>query len=91
MKTPRLASLVGEIITIKVLALNEKEFRAKFLALEESGLWIEYLELNQVALEHFKVTSSRKTMIFFVPFSSLSFVVESLDAPTLSETLLSER
>jgi hypothetical protein len=89
MNTPRLASLVGEVITIKVPSLNaEKEFDAKLHAAEESGLWIECLDINQAALKFFNVTSTPKTLIFFVPFSSISFVVESLDAPTLSETIL---
>jgi hypothetical protein len=91
MKIPSLASLVGDVITIKVPTLRpEGEFRAKLLTVEDSGLWIEYLELNQAALKLFSVTSARKTMIFFVPFSSISFVVESLDAPALSETMLTE-
>jgi hypothetical protein len=88
MKTPRLASLVGEVITVKIPSLNEKEFEAKLLAIEDSGIWIEYLALSQAALKLFKVTSARGTMVFFVPFPSISFVVESLDIPTLSETML---
>jgi hypothetical protein len=91
MKTPSLASLVGEVITIKAPALNDdKEFEVKLLAVEDSGLWIDYLDLNQAALKRFNVTTSRKTVIFFVPFSSISFVVESLDVPSLSETILTQ-
>lgn len=89
MESPSLAALIGEVITIKVPSLlEEKEFEAKLLAVEDSGLWIEHFLLSQIALEIANVTASRKTLIFFVPFSSISFVSASLDAPTLSETLL---
>ncbi|HEY4357725.1 MAG TPA: hypothetical protein VGN16_18370 [Acidobacteriaceae bacterium] len=91
MKTPSLASLVGEIITLKIPSLNvDKEFDAKLISVEESGIWIEHISLSQAALAIANVRASRKTMVFFVPFSSISFVVGSLDAPTLSETFLTE-
>lgn len=90
MTTPRLDSLVGEVITIKVPSLCDTEFDAKLLVVEKNGVWIEYIALSQAALKVANVKISRRTMAFFVPFSSISFVVGSSDAPTLSETFLTE-
>jgi len=90
MKSPHLDSLIGEIITIKIPTMKAKEFEAKLLGIEHGGIWIEDIGLSQSALAAARTKATPKTMIFFVPFSSIAFVVDSLDAPTLSETFLTE-
>jgi len=89
MEHPSLAALIGEIIALHIPSLNKEEaIEAKLLAIEQNGLWIEYMALAQAALEAANVKISPKTLAFFVPFSSISFVYGSVASPTLSETLL---
>ncbi len=89
METPSLAALVGEVIQLHVPFLDSgKPIDAKLLAIEKSGLWIEYIAISQTALAKAGVRIAPKTLAFFVPFSSIALVYASVDAPTLSESLL---
>ena len=61
----------------------------RLIRVEDAGLWIEHHEYNMKMLKaHFGISSSRKTMIFFLPWHQISVIVGSLDAPSFSRESL---
>jgi hypothetical protein len=81
-----LKDMIGEVIVAYIPLFHETEWQqVKLLGVEPSGLWIENQKLMSDFLTHVGVKMSPKTMIFFLPFTQVTFIAGSLDAPTISE------
>ena len=87
---PSLKEQEGE--TIKLVSPvfdNVKIQTVRLIRVEDAGIWIENHEYNMEMLKKtFGITSTRKTMIFFLPWHQISVIVGSLDAPSFSQESL---
>jgi hypothetical protein len=79
-----LEGTVVAIIAPAVLGSTEMQ-KVKLHLVEDSGIWIESQSLTDKILQSQKVTMAPKTLVFFVPWSQITFVLSSLDMPSISE------
>jgi hypothetical protein len=88
MKT--LAEMVGETTLVRSLVLDEQHpVVVKLLAVEAgNGIWVECQKITEHWLAEFKVSSSPKTLVWFVPFSQIAWILGAEDYPALSEKIL---
>jgi hypothetical protein len=88
-EVPSLESLVGSEVALRVPILDrENTVRAKVHRVESSGLWIETTETTELLLNAASRTAAPRTLILFVPFSGIDFVMAFLDVPSLSKELM---
>jgi hypothetical protein len=80
-----LASMIGEVIIVRIPLLDEGMMLVKLHAIETQGIWIESQELTNQLMEKFQCSSSRTTPVVFVPFGKLDFIIAGLDSLSLSE------
>jgi hypothetical protein len=83
---PSLREMVGQSITALVPMIdNVKLQELKLHGVEDGGVWVESQYLINVLLSSLGVAAAPKTVIFFLPFHQISFVLGSLNVPALSE------
>lgn len=58
----------------------------RLLKVEESGIWVESQNFNETMLQKFGMAASATTLVLFVPFSAIEFIVSSVNSTVLSET-----
>jgi hypothetical protein len=86
---PNLSELVGRTVGMMVPGFDhEQTVRVKIHAIEASGIWVESQMMIEKMLARLGKTSGAATPLFFLPFSSIGFVVASIALPSLSETML---
>jgi hypothetical protein len=86
MKMPELQNLIGQTILALVPSIHGTDLqKLKLHGVENGGLWIESQELTNVFLSRVGAQTAPKTMVFFLPYHQISFVLGSLDVPSLSE------
>lgn len=52
---------------------------------EESGIWVESQSFNETMLQKFDMAASATTLVLFIPFSGIEFIVASVSSISLSE------
>ena len=81
-----LKSMVGEMIILRVPALESEEMSlVKLHAVEASGIWIESQDFTDAMMKKLQLTASATTLVLFVPFQSIEFIVGSKNSLCLSE------
>jgi hypothetical protein len=84
-----LKSMVGEMIILRVPVLEPEEMSlVKLHAVETNGIWIESQEFTESMMKKLRFTTSATTLVLFVPYSGIDFVVGSVDSLCLSESAL---
>jgi hypothetical protein len=83
-----LGEMVGQEIVALVPVIDKVKLqKLKLHGVEVGGIWVESQTMSELLMETAGVTMSPKTVLFFLPFSQVVFVMASLDAPALSEKL----
>ena len=87
---PTLDGLIGQTVAMLIPVFDANAVNVKVHAIEASGIWVE----SQLMLERMFATTGKKsgaaTPLFFLPFSSIVFVMASIALPSFSETMLNE-
>lgn len=84
-----LKSMVGEIIVARIPVLNPEEMAlVKLHRVEANGIWIESQDFTDAMMKKCHMASSVTTLVLFVPFQNIQFIVGSLRSLSLSETAL---
>jgi hypothetical protein len=79
----------GMIVILSPFFDNVKLQKVRLVRLEEAGLWVENHEYNMAVLrKRFGISSSPKSMVFFLPWHQIVMILGSLDAPTFSKESL---
>ena len=82
-----LKSMVGEMIIIRIPALNQDEMSlVKLHGVEANGLWVESQDFTDSMMKKCNLAASITTVLLFVPFSSIEFIVGRYHSFALSET-----
>ena len=82
-----LKELVGKSIVAHIPALDkENSVFVRLHKVEANGIWIESKTFNQAMLEKFEMPVSFTTLVLFVPFCGIDYIVSSVESITLSET-----
>ena len=84
-----LKKMVGEVIIARIPVLDEYELSlVKLHGVDANGIWIESQEFTESMMKKLKLTTSAITLVLFVPYPRIDFVVGSVDSLCLSETAL---
>jgi hypothetical protein len=53
-----------------------------------SGIWVESKTFNQDMLDKYEIPASITTLVLFIPFSGIDYIISSVECVSLSETAL---
>lgn len=82
----KLSSMVGEMIVARIPVLHKTDLvLVRLHAVEPTGIWVEHQGYTNHMMKHFGMHSSCSTLILFVPFQSIEFILGSLESLSLSE------
>jgi hypothetical protein len=81
--------LIGkEIIALVPIFHKTLLQKMKLINVEPIGLWVESRTISDLMLKKIGFTYSPKSVVFFLPFHQITFVLESLDVPYISDEAL---
>ena len=87
--TLRLRDMIGKFIVARIPALDrENNVLVRLHRVEMAGIWVERKTFNQEMLEKYDIAASITTLILFIPFSGIEYIVSSMECVALSETAL---
>lgn len=85
---PNLTGLVGQIVGMAVPSLKSGQtIRLKIHAIETAGIWVESQEKINEGLATLGRTSGPATPLFFLPYSSIQYIVASVAMPSLADQI----
>jgi hypothetical protein len=86
---PSLAELIGRNIVIRSIPLDEHAPAiAKLHAVEDGGIWVESQKAMEGMLQYLERTSAPRTLVYFLPFAQISWVMSSVDSPYISDSIM---
>ncbi len=83
-----LKSMEGECIIARIRAFDDDLVLVRLHRVEPHGIWIEHQDFTNQMMRRFGMASSTTTLVLFVPFASIDFVVGAVHALSLSEDAL---
>lgn len=87
-----LREMIGTLIVARIPALDEENnVFVRLHRVEMSGIWVESKTFNQEMLEKYEVPASITTLVLFIPFSGIDYIISSVECVALSETALGLR
>jgi hypothetical protein len=91
MDTPAsLESKIGQLIGAIIPFIGREKILTVWLhGVETGGIWIESQETTNCLLEHLKTSRALKTPIFFIPYSQIQTIIDSIDQVAISEKAFS--
>jgi hypothetical protein len=84
-----LREMVGTLIVARIPALDkENNVFVRLHRVEMSGIWVESKTFNQDMLDKYEIPASITTLVLFIPFSGIDYIISSVECVSLSETAL---
>jgi hypothetical protein len=84
-----LEKLIGREIVAFVPFFDKVKWQhLKLINVEAAGIWVENRAILETILKVSGVTVTPKTAVFFLPFQQITFVLDSLDVPYISNEAL---
>jgi hypothetical protein len=82
-----LSEMVGQTTLVRSVVLDEQRpVVVKLIAVENgNGIWVESQDATDHWLAKLKLSSSPKTLVWFLPFVQIAWILGSEDYPALSE------
>ncbi len=73
-----LKSMIGEIILVRIPVLDAEDMiLVRLHDVDRNGIWIESQQFSESMLKRVGFTVSSTTLILFIPFHKIDFVVSS--------------
>jgi hypothetical protein len=79
MEAPSLQNLVGQQVTALIPTLHPSALQVTVHAVEIGGIWVEHDPMTQKILRDTKQAASEKTVVLFVPYSGIDWILGRLD------------
>jgi hypothetical protein len=87
-----LREMVGTLIVARIPALDkENNVFVRLHRLEMGGIWVESKTFNQEMLAKYEIPASITTLVLFIPFCGIEYIISSVECVSLSETALGLR
>ena len=84
--------MVGTLIVARIPALDkENNVFVRLHSVDMGGIWIESKTFNQDMLDRYEIPASITTLVLFIPFSGIDYIISSMECVALSETALGLR
>lgn len=80
-----LKSMEGECIVAKIRAFADDLVLVRLHRVEPHGIWVEHQAFTDEMMSRFGMASSTTSLVLFVPFASIDFVVGAVHELSLSE------
>jgi hypothetical protein len=78
--------MVGKIIIARIPPLDpENMLLVKLHGIEPNGVWVESQDFTDAMMQKCHMATSVTTLLLFVPFPSIAYIVGSIDELSLSE------
>jgi hypothetical protein len=72
--------MLGKFIVARIPALDrENNVFVRLHRVEMAGIWIESKTFNQEMLEKYDIAASITTLVLFIPFNGLEYVISSVE------------
>jgi len=82
-----LTEMIGDLIVTRIPVLDkENKIVVRLHKVEEGGIWVESQAFNEAMLEEYEMPVSVTSLLLFIPFSGIDYIVSSLHTIALSET-----
>jgi hypothetical protein len=82
----RLSEFVGQTLTAWIPLIHTTHFQeVKLHGIDGGGVWIESQTITNQLLSIANVQDAPRTLVFFVPFHEIRFLMRSIDSPSLCE------
>lgn len=89
MTTLCLREMIGTLIVARIPVLDQEEMvTVRLHKVEASGVWVESQDFNEAMLKRVGMAASTTSLVLFIPFSGIDFIVASLSSTALSEAAL---
>ena len=87
MRQKSLKTLVGEVIMARLPVLDKEDMvLVKLHKVEAAGIWVESQDFTETVMTKCKIVASRTTVLMFIPFHGIDYILGSIDSMSLSET-----
>ena len=84
-----LREMVGTLIVARIPVLDkDNNVFVRLHRVETGGIWVESKTFNQEMLEKYEIPVSITTLVLFVPFCRIDYIISSVECVSLSETAL---
>jgi hypothetical protein len=80
--------MTGKMIVARIPVLADEMVLIRLHGLEATGIWVESRDFNESILQKHQMAASTTSLILFIPFSGIDFIVSSVLSVSLSERLL---
>jgi hypothetical protein len=81
--------MVGEMLPIHSPSLEPNDLAlVKLHALEPAGIWVEYQNYTDRMLKKFQQATSLTTLIVFLPWVKIDYIVTGIESVAISEEAL---
>jgi hypothetical protein len=85
---PDLKSLEGQLIVASIPMIdNLKLQKLRLHKVEDAGIWIESSSITSIFLANLGVTMAPKSLVFFLPWHQVHYILSSVDAPSIIDSL----
>jgi hypothetical protein len=82
-----LTEMIGDLIVTRIPVLDkENKIVVRLHKVEEGGIWVESQAFNEAMLEEYEMPVSVTSLLLFIPFSGIDYIVSSIHTIALSET-----
>jgi hypothetical protein len=87
---PKLSKLIGQEVMALIPILHPSlPSRVIIHGLEVGGIWVEHDKTTQKLMRDTKLQASPETVVLFVPYSGIGFLVGSIEKTALHESSFS--
>jgi len=87
-----LREMVGTLIVARIPVLDkDNNVFVRLHRVEMAGIWVESKTFNQEMLEKYEIPASITTLVLFIPFCRVDYIIASVECVSLSETALGLR
>jgi hypothetical protein len=82
-----LTEMIGDLIVTRIPVLDkENKIVVRLHKVEEGGIWVESQAFNEAMLEEYEMPVSVTSLLLFIPFSGIEYIISSIHTIALSET-----
>lgn len=87
-----LREMVGTLIVARIPAIDkENNVFVRLHRVDMGGIWVESRTFNQDMLDKYEIPASVTTLVLFIPYSGIEYIISSMECVSLSETALGLR
>jgi hypothetical protein len=81
-----LTEMIGDLIVVRIPVLDKNKLVVRLHKVEQGGIWVESHDFNKSMLDEYDMPFSVTSLVLFIPFSGIDYILSSTQTIALSET-----